>query len=159
ADDLALQLVQASAFECADGDDGRTGDIEKRAADKVFNLHLHHAERVFIYEIGFGDNSDTARNGEQTADFKVLTALGLDGFIGGDHHQNQVHATDASQHVAHETLVARYVYEAKPELGFVLVASLHTACEFLRLNIVLRLIRSRSPRGRAPTPPRENRAR
>src|SRR5262249_33821347 len=136
----------------------RAADIKEGAAHKIFNLHAYDAERVFVDQIGFGDDGDAARNREQPADFKVLAGLRLDGFVGSDNQEHQVHAADAGQHVADKTFMARYVYETKPELGFIFVASLQTACDFRRFNRVLRLMRSRSPRGRALTPPRENRA-
>ena len=139
AHDFALQFVEPSPLERADRNDGRPAGVEKRSADEVFYLHADDAERVFIHQVGFGDHGDAARNGEQPADFKMLARLRLDGFVGGDHHQHQVDAAHAGQHVAHKALMAGNVDETELKLGFVFVASLQTACDFCRLRIVLRL--------------------
>src|SRR5262249_21358316 len=81
-DDLAFQLIEAGPFERAHGNDGGAGCVKKRATHKIFNLHAHDAEGVFVDQIGLGDDGDAARDGEQAADFKVFTGLRLDGFVG-----------------------------------------------------------------------------
>src|SRR5579871_833556 len=115
-DNFALQLVQPRAFERADGDDRRAADIEKRSAHEVFNLHAYDAERVFVNHVGFGNHSNAARNGEQPADFKMLAGLRLDGFVGGDDHQHQVHTAHAGKHVAHKAFMARNVDKSESYL-------------------------------------------
>ena len=114
-DDFSLEFIQARAFKRAHGDNWRAAGIEKRSAHEIFNLHAHDAERVFVHHVGLGNHDDAARDGEQPADFEMLAGLRLDGFVGGDDHQHQVHAAHAGQHVADKALVARHVDEAQPD--------------------------------------------
>ena len=52
---------------------------------------------------------------EQATNVKMLAGLRLDAFISGDYQQNQINATHSGQHVAHESLVPRYIHETKSE--------------------------------------------
>src|SRR5690348_7150387 len=45
----------------------------------------------------------------------MLAGLRLDGFVSGDHHQYQIDAAHAGQHVADKTLVTGDVDETKPD--------------------------------------------
>src|SRR5215472_12031167 len=116
ARDLALEFVQARALQGAHGDDRRAAGVQERPADKVLDLETDHVERLVVHQIGFGNDGDPARDGEQPADLKMLAGLRLDRFVGGDHQQHQVHAADPRQHVAHKALVAGNIDEAKAQL-------------------------------------------
>ena len=43
----------------------------------------------------------------------MLARLRLDGFVGGDHEQQNVNSRGASQHVTHKALVSRHVHKAE----------------------------------------------
>ena len=46
----------------------------------------------------------------------MLARLGLNGFVGGDHKDNQIDTADPCEHVAHEFFVAGDVNEPEPHI-------------------------------------------
>ena len=86
--------------------------FEKRAADEFFHFEFHDVEMVRRDEIALREDDDAALDAEQAADVKVFARLRLDGFIGGDHQQDEIDAADAGEHVAHEFFVAGNVDES-----------------------------------------------
>ena len=78
-------------------------------------LQADHIQSFTVHQIGLGEHCNAAAHGEQAANVEVLASLRLDGFIGGNHQQDQVNSAHAGQHVAHEALVAGNVHETQAQ--------------------------------------------
>ncbi len=98
---------------------GDCAAIEKRPANKVLDLEAHDFESFRIDGVGFREDGDAATDCQQTADIEVLASLRLDAFIGGNYEQDEVNSANASEHIAHETLMARNVDKSDTKLGSV----------------------------------------
>ena len=108
-----LEIVEACACQRTHGDYGRVRRLQKCAAQKLLDFQPHYIKRLRIDRIRFGEHGDAALHAEQTKNVEVLAGLGLDGFVGRNHQQDEIDASDACQHVAHEALVAGDVDKAE----------------------------------------------
>ncbi len=90
--------------------------LEKRSAQKVFQLHADDVECFGVDRVGLGNYGDPAANRQQAADIEVFDCLGLDAFVGRNHEQDEIDAADAGEHVAHEALVSGDVDETEAQV-------------------------------------------
>ena len=118
---LALELFEAGACFRAYRHDRRA--LKKRTGDELLNLQLREFQDFAVHQVRFRQSDEPVADADKICDVEVLAGLRLDGFVGGDDQQHQVHASHACQHVLHEPLVAGDVNEpnaqpaAKIEVG------------------------------------------
>ena len=99
------------ALTCPRGDRDHWSTFEKRVGHQLLNLEPDDVEHARVRKIGLGDHHQAGGDSEQTADLEVLARLRHDGLVRCDVEHDEIHAANASQHVADEAFVTRYVDE------------------------------------------------
>ncbi len=89
------------------------GIVEKRARHQLLDLEPDDVEHAGVGEIGLRDDDETGGHVKQAADLEVLARLRHHRLVSGDMEHDEVHATDAGQHVADEAFVTRDVDEGE----------------------------------------------
>ena len=112
---FAAQIVEPGAGDRTHRHNRRA--FEERAGDHLFHFEAHEAENVVIHQVRFGEGDDAAADAEQAADVEMLAGLRLDGFIGGDHEEQEIDSAHTGEHVLDEALVAGDIDKSQAQGG------------------------------------------
>ena len=114
--ECGLQFRDSCACFRADGQDRRAG--KKRSRDEFLGFQTHQSQSIRVHQIAFRQGDHAALHTQQPANFKMFAGLRANGFVRGNHQQNEVDSRSSCKHVFYETLVPRHVHKTKAHAAF-----------------------------------------